>query len=84
MNLQTEIAAGVTSTDAAPAALLDYRLYPNKSRRLVVDVSELPCKDMVMVEHPQVTLKRCGATFIFTFTTDAPVTVYFRDKGHTQ
>jgi hypothetical protein len=85
-DLQPEITAGVTSTDGAPAeVLLDYLLYPpRKSRRLVVDVRDLPCADMVMLEHDLVTLEKRGSNFYFSFKTDKPVTVYFKAKGHTQ
>jgi hypothetical protein len=83
MNLQTGMAAGVASIDEAPAVLLDYKLCPGKSRKLVVDVRGLPCETMVMLLHPLVTLKRRGSMFTFTFTTDKWVTVYFK-KGTVQ
>jgi hypothetical protein len=85
-NLETGMAAGVTSIDDAPAVLLDYKLYPpRKGRNLVVNVAGLPCATMAMLDHPLVTLKRRGTIFTFSFATDAPVlTVYFREGGTVQ
>jgi hypothetical protein len=86
MNLQTEMTAGVTSTDVAPAVSLDYKLYPpRKGRKLVVDVAGLPCETMTMMPHPEVTVERRGTILTFSFATDAPVlTVYFTEKGYLQ